>query len=248
MVSKASFDVMTLINDETVQKVLNPKKTRKFNETVEMQFSLKNMPKNSKVSISGILPFTIKDLTKLCIGNQEHNDAAAKLGLTITTYNELQLMKQKNPKAVKNMIRRFDIVMVSSENATKITKLIGPYLSRQMKFAVPIVTTVDDTVKDLDKQLKFNQKKSVCLSGKVGNLKMDEIELKSNICDTINNVLNNVPKGLENIKSICLKSTMSKSYPLFGHVKVNKKKQKLLMRKLKRAEKAKQAQTVEAAS
>jgi len=244
MPSKTTYDPTIIMPiDDQIQTVLKPEKERGFTETVEMQCYLKNMPKNAKVALNSPLPFTIKTIKPLVIGNQADVDAAKKMDIATITFNEVQGMKTKNQKTVKNLIKKHDYILVSQEIVSKIPKLIGPIMSRQGKFAQTIMGTVEEAIKDLDKRLKMAQKKSLCLSGKIGNLKMSDRELKSNIVDTLQNILNNVPKGWDSIKSVTIKSTMGRSQVLFGTVKKTKNlksKEKVKKRVAKRAAAKKQ--------
>ena len=97
----------------------------------------------------------------------------------------------------------------------QVSKLFGMPLARMGKFPVGIQTTVQDAIKDLDKNLRMAQKKSLCLSGRIGSATMSESELKTNLTAAIGNILAVMPKGYDNLKTIYAKPTRGKPVLLY---------------------------------
>ncbi|MES1906699.1 MAG: 60S ribosomal protein L10A, partial [Paramarteilia canceri] len=137
------------------------------------------------------------------------------LNIACVTVDEIKTLKQKKGRVVKNYFKKYDFVIASKELMPQIPKLVGPQLARMSKFPTSVQSSIQDTLNDTHKNIKMAQKKSLCISGKIGNMKMTENELKSNLFVAMSTLVNSLPKGLENIKTIYMCSTMGKSQLLY---------------------------------
>lgn len=64
-------------------------------------------------------------------------------------------------------------------------------------------------------QVKFQLKKALCLGVAVGHVKMSEAELFANINLSVNFLVSLLKKNWQNVKSLCIKSTMGKPQRLY---------------------------------
>merc|ERR1712192_37595 len=127
-------------------------KKRKFVQGIDLQCYLKNLGKiNTRYAINATLPFDIKKVKIVLIGSVADNDIAKAMGgIETTTIDEL--------KALKNYFKVYDFVIASKDIMPQVSKLFGMPLARMGKFPIGIQTTVQDAIKDLDKNLRMAQK------------------------------------------------------------------------------------------
>jgi len=215
----ALFDPSKLAYDNPVRSIIDDCKVkkRKFVQGIDLQCYLKNLGKsNTRYAINATLPFDIKKVKIVLIGSVADNDTAKAMGgIETTTIDELKVLKQKKGRALKNYFKVYDFVIASKDIMPQVSKLFGMPLARMGKFPIGIQTTVQDAIKDLDKNLRMAQKKSLCLSGRIGSATMSESELKTNLTAAIGNILAVMPKGYDNLKTIYAKPTMGKPVLLY---------------------------------
>lgn len=69
-------------------------------------------------------------------------------------------------------------------------------------------------VEDVRASVKWQLKKVTCLAAAVGNVKMDDEQLRQNIMMSLNFLVSLTKKGWHNIKSVTIKTTMGKPVKL----------------------------------
>ena len=72
-------------------------------------------------------------------------------------------------------------------------------------------TPLKAKVEDVRASVKFQLKKVTCLACAVGNVDMDDDELKTNIMMALNFLASLLKKGWHNLKTVYIKTTMGKS-------------------------------------
>lgn len=205
--SKVSQDTLkTAIRDILAQ----PK--RKFVETVELQIGLKNFDPAKEKRFTGVvrLPNPTKANYKVCIlGDQVHLDEAKKLGFPCMGADQLAALK-KNKKLIKKLAKKYNAFLASETLLRQIPKLLGPGLNKAGKFPSPLTHSDDMKAKvlELQSQVKFQMKKTLCLGVAVGNVSLNEEQLNDNITRSINFLISLLKKGWQNVKTLTIKSTM----------------------------------------
>merc|ERR1711924_220344 len=94
----------------------------------------------------------------------------------------------------------------------QIPRLLGPGLNKAGKFPT-LVTHSDDLQKKVDaikSNVKFQLKKVLCMGVAVGNVGMNQDELRQNCLMSINFLVSLLKKNWNNVKPLTLKSTMGK--------------------------------------
>lgn len=206
---------MSKVSQETlrtaIQGILSQPK-RKFVETVELQIGLKNFDPAKEKRFTGVvrLPNPTKFNYKVCIlGDQVHLDEAKKLGVPCMGADQLAALK-KNKKLIKKLAKKYNAFLASETLLRQIPKLLGPGLNKAGKFPSPLTHSDDMKAKilELQSQVKFQMKKTLCLGVAVGNVSLNEDQLIDNISRSINFLISLLKKGWQNIKTLTIKSTM----------------------------------------
>ncbi|PVV03118.1 hypothetical protein BB560_002412 [Smittium megazygosporum] len=206
---------------ESVKIVLkqSAEKQRKFTETIELQIGLKNYDPQRDKRFSGTvkLPFIPRPQMTVCVLVDAHDaDRAKAIGLPIQTVDDLKKLN-KNKKLVKKLAASADAFLASEALIKQIPRLLGPGLHKAGKFPTPI-THGDDIgarVDELKATIKFQLKKVLCLAVAIGNVRMKEDEVLSNIMLAVNFLVSLLKKRWQNVKSLYVKSTMGKPQRLY---------------------------------
>merc|ERR1711871_1778011 len=177
-------------------------KKRKFTETVELQIGLKQYDPSRDKRFSGSirLPNIPRPNRKICVfGDAKHCDEA------------------KNKKLVKKLAQKYDAFLASDVLIKQIPRLLGPGLNKAGKFPT-LLSHNDSMIEKADEikaTVKFQLKKALCLGVAVGNVKMTEQQLWTNINLSVNFLVSLLKKNWQNVKSLNIKSTMGKPYRLY---------------------------------
>merc|ERR1712107_212270 len=198
---------------ECVNAVLAAKeKQRKFTETVDLQFGLKNYDPQKDKRFSGTvkLRHVPRPKLKVCVlGDQQHCDEAKSKGIPCMTVDDLKKLN-KDKKKVKKLAKSYDAFMASDSLIKQIPRLLGPGLSKAGKFLIHVTHNDDlsQKVNDLKATIKSQMKKVLCLSVAVGNVAMTEEELVQNVHLAMNFLVSLLKKHWQNVRSLHIKSTM----------------------------------------
>lgn len=147
---------------------------------------------------------------KVCVlADQVHLDEAAKLGVPAMSVDALKALN-KNKKLIKKLAKKYNAFLASESVVRQIPKLLGPGLNKAGKFPTLLLHTDDmkSKILELQSQVRFQMKKTVCLGVAVGNLSLTEEQLQANIERAINFLISLLKKGWQNIKTLHIKTSM----------------------------------------
>merc|ERR1712112_790190 len=187
-------------------------KPRKFRETVDLQIGLKNYDPQKDKRFSGTvkLKHIPRDNFTVCIlGDQQHCDEAASLGIPSMSAEDLKKLN-KDKKKVKKLARKYGAFLASESLIRQIPRILGPGLNRAGKFPA-LITHGDDLnakINDLKSTIKFQMKKVLCLSVAIGHVGMSTDDLVQNAHLAINFLVSLLKKHWQNVRSLHIKSTM----------------------------------------
>ncbi|OLY79612.1 60S ribosomal protein L1-B [Smittium mucronatum] len=206
---------------ESVQIILkgSADKKRRFTETVELQIGLKNYDPQRDKRFSGTvkLPYIPRPQMSVAILADAHDADKAKLaGIPVHTNEDLKKLN-KNKKLVKKLAASADAFLASESLIKLIPRLLGPGLHKAGKFPTP-VTHADDLeakANEIRSTVKFQLKKVLCLAVAIGNVKMPEDEILSNIMLAVNFLVSLLKKRWQNVKSLYIKSSMGPPQRLY---------------------------------
>merc|ERR1711990_8908 len=205
---------------EAIQELRGKMKERKFKQTVELQIGLKDYdPAKDKRFVGSVrLPNNPRPTLKICmIADEKHKDEIIKNKVDVDVV-DLDFLKKfnKDKKQIKGWAKKYSLLLASDTVLKKVPVVCGPILNRIQMF--PQVITHNDPllgkVEDVRSSVKWQLKKVTCLNAAVGRQDMSDDELKQNIMTSINFLISLLKKGWHNMKSVHIKSTMSKSVKL----------------------------------
>eukprot|EP00461_Guttulinopsis_vulgaris_P001730 UN01730 len=220
---------MSKVSTETLQEaiaaILKDAKEvnkRKFTQTIELQFGLKNYDPNKEKRFSGqiVLPHIPRTKFTVCVIGTEDNVAASKaVGGGGMTQDDLKLLN-KDKKKVKKLAASYNSFLASASLIRQIPRLLGPGLSKAGKFP-SVINTNDSVAEKIEEQkatVKFTlkSKRSLCLAVAVANVEMTPEQIQENVVIALNFFASLLPKNWQQIKRVHLHSTMGKSYKIFG--------------------------------
>ena len=195
-------------------------KERKFKQTVELQIGLKDYdPAKDKRFVGSVrLPNNPRPNLKICIiADEKHKDEVTKDKIGID-FVDLDFLKKfnKDKKQIKGWAKKYSMLLASDTVLKKVPVVCGPILNRIGMF--PQVVSHSEPlalkVEDFRASVKWQLKKVTCLNAAVGSEDMTDDELRVNIMMAINFLISLLKKGWHNMKSVHIKTTMSKSVKL----------------------------------
>lgn len=212
---------------EYIKQMLASRKERKFLETVDLQIGLKDYDpnKDKRFTSTTKLPYLCRPnlVKKICmIADAAHIEQCKKYNIPYITSE--QLSKKYDPKDKRNGGKDFKrwqsnykVLFMSESLVREIGKLGGQFLSKWGKFPTPIKANdnLQDKVNEVLSTVKFQIKKVTCLGVAVGNVKMTEDQLRTNITLAVNFLVALLKKGWNNIKTLYIRSTMGKPIRIF---------------------------------
>eukprot|EP01084_Bolivina_argentea_P183904 317286_1 len=199
---------------------------RRFLETVEIHFVLKNFDPSRDKRIAGSTELTHaprKKFNCLVLGNEKHIMEAKDLGLDFKSLDDLKKVN-RDKKIVKKMGKSYDKILASSSIIRQIPRLLGPQLNRMGKFPLAvrpnekIAEKVEAFSKNVKFSLKFKAGAPMCLSGPIGHINMKPKQIEENIIAAANFILTLMKRGWQNVKKIHIKSSMGPSFTIYGFV------------------------------
>jgi len=217
---------MSKINSEVLSKSVgdmlnysNVKKKRKFIETVELQVGLKNIDVAREKKFNGavILPHRVKaKMDFLVIGDQKHVDEATENNIPFVDSAGLTKFK-KDKKKIKKWAKKYDMLLASDSLVRQIPRIAGPQLNKMGKFPSPAShdTPLADKCDELQRTVRFQMKKVLCLCVAVGTVTLKDGEVLTNITLAINTLIGLLKKGWQNIRSVHIKSSMGPAFRIY---------------------------------
>jgi len=201
----------------------------KFTQTIDLQIKLRSYDskKDKRFSGSVKLPFDMRFKTTVClIGDKKHCDAAKLVGIPHLSENDLKKY-QKEKKLIKKLAEDYHAFLASDSLIKKIPKILGPHLSKVGKFPTVVGTNddVEKKVQEVQKTVKFQFKKEICIGVPVGHVNMKDDEVFQNIVTAVNALVPLLKKQWQNVGSVVIKSTMGKPQHIYpsGQIEMGNK-------------------------
>lgn len=195
---------------------------RNFQETIELQVSLKNYDVNKDKRFTGVfrLPAAPRPRLSICVlGSEDHIKKAKDMKddkVEAQSQDDLKKLN-KNKKLVKKLARKYDAFLASHTLIKAIPRLLGPGLNRANKFPAVINAGDDlqDKVDETRSQVKFALKKVLCLSAAVAHVGMSKENVVRNIVTSTNFLASLLKKNWQNLGAIYIKSTMGPAQQIY---------------------------------
>jgi|TARA_B110000208_G_C11740143_1_gene419591 large subunit ribosomal protein L10Ae len=224
--SMAVHNVIAFSQGEKIQSfgkqgsVAREGKKRKFLETIELQCTLKgyNPAKDKRINGSFVLPSNVRSNTKVCVlANAMHVGVCQEENIPFKSEADLKKFN-KNKKQVKKLAKQFHAFLASDTLIKLIPRLLGPWLNRAGKFPGRLETDDDiaEKVQEIQKTIKFQMKKVLCMNAPIGTVDMSEEDVVRNVNLSVNFLVSLCKKGWQNVKCIYVKSTMGPAQSIYG--------------------------------
>ncbi len=204
---------------KTVKKALDNSKDRNFNESVELAINLKDVdlsiPKN-RIDEEIILPRGRGKVQKVAIfGSGELAMKAKNVADTLIQPEELEDLGDDKRKA-RTIANEHDFFIAEAPMMPTIGRYLGVVLGPRGKMPKPMPPGGDPEpiVNNLKNSVRVRSKDKMTFHVPVGTRKMDPDDIAENIDTIIKRVAGRLERGMLNIKSAYVKTTMGPSEQL----------------------------------
>jgi large subunit ribosomal protein L1 len=205
---------------ETISVIqeLKKEKKRKFVQSVDLIVNLKNFDVRKEALNTFItLPHA---------GEKKIAAFLTKKSGVVPTITEADFSKYNEAKDMKKLAREYDyfiaVAPMMSKVASKFGRVFGPIGKMPSPQAGIVPKDDDETVKKMFEKMQSvvrirNKEMSIKLS--VGKESMDEKHLDENIQSALQQLEAKLPRGIDCIKNVLLKFTMTKAVKLDGQIR-----------------------------
>lgn len=199
---------------ETVKKALETAPERKFSESVEIAINLKNLDMNqptNRLDEEIILPNGLGRPIKIAVFAKGDTAQRAKAAGADYVFDpeEISVLGEDKTRA-KNLAEEVNFFIAESAYMPAIGKTLGQVLGPRGKMPIPL-TADKDIVQVINKSknsIKVRSKDKLTFHILIGKKDMDPVKLAQNIEAIINRIEHRYERGLYNVKSIYVKTTM----------------------------------------
>ena len=199
---------------ESVKKALETAPERKFSESVEIAINLKNLDMNQPINRLDeeiILPNGLGRPIKIAVFAKGETAQRAKAAGADYVFDpeEISVLGEDKTRA-KNLAEEVNFFIAESAYMPVIGKTLGQVLGPRGKMPIPL-TADKDVVQVINKSknsIKVRSKDKLTFHILIGKKDMDPVKLAQNIEAIVNRIEHRYERGLYNVKSIYVKSTM----------------------------------------
>lgn len=195
-------------------KELREQKQRKFDQSVELIINLHKIDiKKTPVNLFVNIPNKVKD-KKIAAFLEYKLD-------NIDTIPESEFKKYNDKKEIKKLVNQYDFFIAQAKVMPKVATTFGKVLGPAGKMPSPqlgIIQSPDEkAVEEIKEKINKNIKlklKEPSIKVCIGKQSIEDEKIIENIDSFYKAVLNELPKGKDNIKDVKLKFTMTKPIKL----------------------------------
>lgn len=190
-------------------KVLREEKKRKFDQSVDLIVNLKNFDvRREALNTFVFVPH-----------GMEKTFAAffAKRTDKVATITEEDYVKYRDLKDIKKLAKKYDMFLAAaplmSKVATKFGRVFGPLNKMPSPLAGIVPQETDEMIDAMLEKMKKAvrvKNKEMSIKVRVGKESMDDVRLIENIDVAVEELIKKLPKGVDNVKDVMVKFTMSK--------------------------------------
>jgi large subunit ribosomal protein L1 len=199
---------------QTIKEMKEKSKKRNFTQSIELLINLRDIdPKKpeGKIQESIELPHPIGKIGKICvIASGELALKAKKAGANLVIErNELEALVDDKKKQ-KNLVDTYDAFIAEAPLMPLIGKVLGATLGPKGKMPTPVPPTANiaEQIEKRQKTVQVRLRGQPILQCIVGTEEMGDKEIAENIVAVIRRIEGKLKRGIKNIRSINLKTTM----------------------------------------
>lgn len=198
-------------------------KKRKFTQSIDLAVNFKDLdlkiPSN-RFNFQTTLPHAIyKKVNVAVFATGDLAVKAKNAGVqTILGRTELEALG-KTPKEIRKMAEEHDFFLAEPPLMPLIARFLGKYLAPRGKMPQPLAPNadIDVLIERFTRTAKLRIKENPVVIMKVGNIKMEDNNVAENIEAIIHALEGKLGKGIQNIRSAVIKTTMGKSVKIEVH-------------------------------
>jgi large subunit ribosomal protein L1 len=223
--------VQVILDKKQIEKTVNDlfadAKKRNFDESVELIITFKNLNiknKDHRYNFSVIVPNPFLSKVRSVYFSKDKDAAVQLKGIVDKVIVEEEISKISK-KDAKKLANEFDVFLAEGSVMLVVGKFLGQSLSPKGK--MPQIAPLNaDAVKSILKSMlskvvlsNKKNKSSVAMQIKIGKRSQDAVKIAENTMVVYNSLIEKLPAGKQNIKSIYFKTTMSTPHKLGGEKK-----------------------------
>ncbi len=202
-------------------------KVRKFNEAIELVVNIRDLDlkdPNNRFSIEYALPNSINDPVKACIiADGDMLMKAKELGYDTLDKDWLTNARTMEKRLIKKVCKKYKFFIARADLMRLVAPSLGRYLAPINKMPIPqpngfsVITANVNLKEAIDKFKNVTRiiiKKAPLVQLKIGNKKMKEEQITENALALVHFLLQKLPRGQDNIRSVFVKTTMGRPISL----------------------------------
>ncbi len=200
-----------------VKEAMEKSQQRKFSESIDLAINLKNLDMNqpqNRLDEEIILPNGIGKQIKIAVFAKGETAQRAKGAGADYVFDpeEINILGEDKTRA-KNLAEEINFFIAESAYMPLIGKTLGQVLGPRGKMPIPL-TPDKDVVQIINKSknsIKIRSKDKMTFHLSVGRKEMPAEKISENIDTIINRIEHRYERGLYNVRSIFVKTTMGPS-------------------------------------
>ncbi len=200
-----------------VKQALEKSPERKFSESIDLAINLKNLDMNqpqNRIDEEIILPNGLGRPIKIAVFTKGETAQRAKAAGADYVFDpeEISVLGEDKTRA-KNLAEEVNFFIAEAAYMPVIGKTLGQVLGPRGKMPIPL-TPDKDVVQIINKSrnsIKVRSKDKMTFHISIGKKDMDPVKLSENLEAVINRIEHRYERGLYNVKSIYVKTTMGPS-------------------------------------
>ncbi|UCH32761.1 MAG: 50S ribosomal protein L1 [Candidatus Bathyarchaeota archaeon] len=201
---------------ETVKLAKENSGGKKFNQTMELIINLQDIDMKkpeAKIQETIELPHTPKKKTRTCvIATGELALKAKKAGADLIMGKAELESLATDKKGQKKLANDYDSFIAEAPLMVLVGRTLGPTLGPRGKMPKPVPPSIDikNQISRSGKTVTLRLRGQPTLQCAVGTEDMKDEEIAANVMAVVRRIEGKLKRGLKNISSICLKTTMGK--------------------------------------
>jgi large subunit ribosomal protein L1 len=207
-----SLDTKTIL--EAIKQVRERSEKRKFNQTIELIINLRDIDMKkpeAKIQETIELPHAPSKKAKVCvIATGELALKAKKAGAELVISNaELEALAT-DKKRQKQLANTYDVFIAEAPLMPLVGRTLGSTLGPRGKMPKPVPPTanIKAQIEKSKKIVNIRLRGQPVLQCAVGTEDMKDEEIAENVMAVVRRIEGKLKRGLKNITTICLKTTM----------------------------------------
>ena len=207
-----SLDTKTIL--EAIKKVKERSEKKRFNQSIELIINLRDIDMKkpeAKIRETIELPHAPSKKVKICvIATRELALKAKKAGAELVIGNAELESLATDKKRQKQLANNYDVFIAEAPLMPLVGKTLGSTLGPRGKMPKPVPPTanIKTQIEKWKKTVSIQLRGQPILQCAIGTEDMKDEEITENIMTVVRRLEGKLKRGLKNITTICLKTTM----------------------------------------